>query len=56
MMFNKNESSKKKFVFHTLNRSGNEGFLYKGKPLNAEMEFYRTIYKYGEEWPIDTKI
>ena len=49
MMFNKNESSKKKFVFHTLNRSSIEGFLYKGKTLNAEMEFYGTIYKSGEE-------
>ena len=49
MMFNKNESSKKKFVFHRLNRSSIEGFLYKGKTLNAEMEFYGTIYKFGEE-------
>ena len=49
MMFNKNESSKKKFVLHTLNRSDIEGFLYKGKPLNAEMDLYRTIYKSGEE-------
>ena len=48
-MFNKNESSKKKFVFHALNRSVIEGFLYKGKPLNAKMEFYRMIYKSGEE-------
>ena len=48
-MLNKNESSKKKFVFQTLNRSGIEGFLYKGKPLNAEMDFYRTIWKSGEE-------
>ena len=54
MMFNKNEISNKKFVSHTLNRSGIEGILYKRKPLNVEMDFYRTIYKSGEEWPIDT--
>jgi len=40
----------KRFVlFSTLNRSGIQDFLYKGNPLNTEMDLYRTIYKSGEE-------
>ena len=41
--------NKKKIVFHTLNRSGIQGFLYKGKPLNTEMDLCWMIYKSDEE-------